>query len=581
MRCADLPAVAVIADAHYHDLEGDYGFEGVEISGKRLTARSWADTRASTRVFNESYRALPAALDEIAARGIRHVVLLGDYTDDGQRQTTEAVRDLLKTYEQELGLSFYAIPGNHDVFGPNGRHQSKDFLTGTGSSVILTSDPAVAAANPTRSRLSDRMYCDGYPAGLMPMAAFGLFARPEYLYWESPFGGSDDILARQYTVSSADGRSTFRLMDASYLVEPEDGLWLLMIDANVFEPRNGQYDPFSEQTFIDSTGAGWNAVLRLKPFLIDWIADVHARAKMLGKTVMCFSHYPVIDPFDDVAGSEAMLFGNTNVVKRTPLPAVAQALTSAGMTSHFSGHLHVDGITKREVAGRSLTNIAVPSLVAFPPAFKIVYPLKAIPEMETVMLHSMALDRRLCQLYRQEAVLLDENPDQAFDAADYGTFLYQHMRSLVTSRYLPQEWPSEVVAQLSASRVSDICIMFIAHQVRRTGSNPAQPEPRSLTMLEEKAAEFGMSVGDLECVEMIDLITDWYCLRRGNSLALPFIPERRIAAYNFLTSGAIVYGQSHPSESVASFVSTFLKVLGESLHRSGVPTRTREPAAIL
>ena len=78
-----LPSVAVIADAHFHDTAADFGFPGIEIDGQRITMRSWSETRDSTRVFNESADALYAALEEVRQRGIRHVVLLGDYTDDG------------------------------------------------------------------------------------------------------------------------------------------------------------------------------------------------------------------------------------------------------------------------------------------------------------------------------------------------------------------------------------------------------------------------------------------------------------------------------------------------------------------
>ena len=41
------------------------------------------------------------------------------------------------------------------------------------------------------------------------------------------------------TSSHRTGKTVISLVDASYLVEPEAGLWLLMIDANVFEPRDG------------------------------------------------------------------------------------------------------------------------------------------------------------------------------------------------------------------------------------------------------------------------------------------------------------------------------------------------------
>ena len=141
----EIPAVAVIADAHFHDIEGNYDVDGVMVGGRRLTVRSWADTARSTRVFNESFAALPAALEDVCSRGIRHVVLLGDYTDDGQRTTTESVARLLRHWRDRHNMSFYAIPGNHDVFGPLGKHQSTRFLDASGTTTLVTSDAEIAA----------------------------------------------------------------------------------------------------------------------------------------------------------------------------------------------------------------------------------------------------------------------------------------------------------------------------------------------------------------------------------------------------------------------------------------------------
>jgi 3',5'-cyclic AMP phosphodiesterase CpdA len=565
MQPSDLPAVAVIADAHYHDLEGDYGFEGVDIAAKRLAVRSWAETRASTRVFNESFQALPAALEEIASRGIRHVVLLGDYTDDGQRQTTQSVRRLLEEYRHKHRLSFYAIPGNHDVFGPHGRHQTKGFLSGSGTSITVTSDLQVAQANLPQSRQSDRMYCEGYPAGLLPMSSFGLFAQPEYLHWESPFGRSDSIEERQYRVSSKDGRSTFSLMDASYLVEPEEGLWLLMIDANIFEPRNGHSDPFCEETFIDSTAAGWNALLRLKPFLIDWISDVHARAKRLGKTVLSFSHYPVIDPFDDTTGLETALFGRTNVARRTPLKAVAETLVATGMTAHFSGHLHVEGTTRRNVEGRELVNIAVPSLVAFPPAFKIVRPGKSMPDVETVGLFKLSLDPRLLALYRQESAFRGEAPNAAFEAQSYGDFLFAHTRALVTHRYFPREWPPEWVEQMSTANLAEISLLLPTLQAADGGSGVLMAERQRCEVTPEALA----------ATSMMDLVTDWYCLRQAGALALPFISAERLAIYRHLIGRLQADRPTLAPHATGAFLHAFLQGLRHWMERAGAMTDNR------
>lgn len=60
----ELPTIAVIADAHFHDIYSDYGCTGITIDGKQLTLRSWQDTRKSPRVFNESGNALRQTLKQ-------------------------------------------------------------------------------------------------------------------------------------------------------------------------------------------------------------------------------------------------------------------------------------------------------------------------------------------------------------------------------------------------------------------------------------------------------------------------------------------------------------------------------------
>ncbi|MDP1575671.1 MAG: metallophosphoesterase, partial [Cypionkella sp.] len=314
-----LHTVAVLADVHFHDPAGDFGGAGILADGVRLALRSWADTRIAARAFNETAGVLRAALEKIAAAGVRHVVLAGDYSDDGQAANIWRLVNVLEGFEQRHGLQFYAIPGNHDLYGPHGKHVTTRFVSAPGQTMMVTSDAEQAEVG---AIVTPAMRCGGQPAALLPMARFGLFRQPEYLHWESPFGLDDRPEARIYEAVSADGSATQRLMDASYLVEPEPGLWLLMIDANVFEPRAGRPDATRKKAFIGPSDAGWNAVLRVKPFLLDWIADVTARAQALGKTLVAVSHYPVLDPFQDVAGSERALFGETAIVRRTPGPQV-------------------------------------------------------------------------------------------------------------------------------------------------------------------------------------------------------------------------------------------------------------------
>ncbi|QRY70547.1 metallophosphoesterase (plasmid) [Ensifer sp. PDNC004] len=512
---SELPKIAIIADAHFHDLESDFEFPGIEIDGDKLAVRSWTDTRESTRVFNESAKALDEALGEVARRGIRHVVLLGDYTDDGQRQTTARLRTILDGHESTHGTRFYALPGNHDIFGPKGRHHTKQFLDRNDVRVLVTSDEGKAAPG---SHATPRMYCEGYPTGLAPVATHGYFRRPDYLHWETPFGAPDRVEDRLYPVSSPDGRNCYRLMDASYLVEPEPGLWLLMIDANVFEPRDGLFEEGDEAAFVDSTGAGWNALIRLKPFIVDWIADVSARATKLGKTLLAFSHYPVLDPFDGATGAESVLFGETNIARRTPQQAVADALITAGMTLHFSGHLHVEGVTRRTRGGHSLINVAVPSLVAFPPAFKIVEPSRSTSSIETVELSHMTVDQRVLRAYRREVARAGDDADPAFAAADYGSFLKAHKRTLVQHRYFPKEWPGDVVHEISGLSVATVCQRLID-----AGEMTCASGQVSIAIPEDAAS-----------LDMIEVIADWYCLRQAGVLALDKIAQPRRALYRLL-----------------------------------------------
>ena len=571
MPSSTLPAVAVIADAHFHDLEGDYDFAGIRVGERRLTMRSWADTRRSTRVFNESFAALPAALDEIHGRGIRHVVLLGDYTDDGQRKTTDSVVDLLQRYRDDRGLSFYALPGNHDVFGPRGKHQLTRYVAEDGGSALVTSDPDAAAGDPHHSILTAKMYCEGQPAGLLPMAGFGYFHQPGYLHWETPFGSNDAPEARMYDIFSADGQTLRRLMDASYLVEPEAGLWLLMIDANVFEPQNGNWDMAQKKAFIDSSNAGWNAVLRLKPFLIDWIADVSARAKKRGKCLLGFSHYPVIDPFDQGSVDELALFGRTAIVKRTPAAAVAEALAGAGLHVHFSGHYHVNGLSSRNIGGRTLTNIAVPSLVAFPAAFKIVRPLSQAVDVETVTLSAMAVDPTVLAVYAAETRKAGEEPDAAFSAHNYGDFLYAHGRALAVHRFMPREWPEEVMEAIGQRSAEDLCLLMMGAPVAFQGASATlaarAADPRLLGALADLAGCHAIDIEDLQNCAMSDLIADWYCLRQARGLALGYISPERIALYRFL---AEQFGDAAASErqSLTAYMARFLAVLGYALWRA-------------
>ncbi len=79
-------------------------------------------------------------------------------------------------------MAFYAVPGNHDVHGPIGKHQSTRFVSTPGESVLVTSDKGVADVETQNSVLTATMYCEGIEAGLRPMAEFGFYRQADYIY---------------------------------------------------------------------------------------------------------------------------------------------------------------------------------------------------------------------------------------------------------------------------------------------------------------------------------------------------------------------------------------------------------------
>jgi len=576
---ASLPEIAVIADAHLHDIYSNYECAGTNINGERLTLRSWKDTRRSSRVFNESKDALETALNDIYQRGIHHVVLLGDYTDDGQIESTRRFVKLIRQYQQRYAMAFYAIPGNHDFYGPAGKHQSTRFITTPGNSVLVTSDPEVASTENT-SVLTRRMYCEGAPANLLPMADFGLFKQPEYFYWETPFGQSDTTASRMFNAQSEDGSTSHKLMDSSYLVEPSEGLWLLMIDANVFEPRNGKTDATRKSTFIDSSNAGWNSVLRVKPFLIDWIKDVCTRAEESGKRLLAFSHYPIINTVDNETTAEALLFGQNAVLRRTPNADVAETLLATGLNLHFSGHMHVNNDAQIKSAEQTLTNISVPSLVAFPAAYKIIRSAAQDTLVTTIPIDAMPLNKHLVAAYKAENQATGNTDEPALDAVCYGDFLYKKTYTRIKHRYLVKDWPAEIASEIENTTAADLVIFMLINKddAKATKFGPMRHSLTTalITEFDAIAAACELTRDDFERCSMMTVLADWYCLRHAGPLAGSYMAAEKRQLYACLTT-TVNGPEPDVSDTHVAFFGVFLCVLSRALQRLDsitVPTDT-------
>jgi len=540
--------IAIVADPHHHDIHGAYG--APDLAGPRL--RTLADTTASTRVFNESYPAFRAALADIAERGIRLVVIPGDVTDDGQADTVAATMALLDDYAERYGMRFFAAPGNHDLYSIHGRHQSKRYLNADGTHILFTSDAAEPQEESLRRVLTPAMHCAGYEAGLPPFARLGYFRDPRDLHWETPFGVSDALADRIYVVRSDDGKAVRTMVDASYLVEPEPGLWLLSIDANVFEPRDGCTDPVPEKAYHDSTDAGWNAMLKHKRFVLDWAKGVAERAKAQGKDLLVFSHYPMVDPLAGTLEDEIALFGNTSFARRAPRPEVARAAIAAGIRVHFSGHLHVNDTAIFSEAGDTLVNVAVPSLVGFPPAYKLAEFGAGRLDIETVFLGDVPGFDVAFSAYAAEQRRSGADYGTLLAAADYPEFLSRHLAQMVAWRYLPREWRPELAALVP--RLDLGALMRLA----------AISEP-----LDALPPDFDASShADWRAIPFMDLVVDWYHLRKARALAQDYVPASRLAAYERLQA-AFAAG-NWPEASLQGRLAAFLRILGE--YRNAAPS---------
>jgi 3',5'-cyclic AMP phosphodiesterase CpdA len=540
MSSSSLPAIAVIADAHFHDLFGNYDIAGVAVGGRAMALRPFANTARSTRVFNESGSAIRHALDDISARGIRHVVLLGDYSDDGQAATMSGLQDLLEEYVHRYAMRFFATPGNHDIFGPGGRHRSKRFLNAAGGHDLVTSNPA-RSLGPGDDALivSESMYCAGYPQGLRALANVGYFRSPGDIHWETPFGLNDDPSARRYDVRSSDGKVVRSLMDASYLIEPFAGLWMLMVDANVFVPVDGASND-DEEAFIDSTDAGWNAMLVHKRFVLDWAKSVSERAEKLGKRLVAFSHYPVLDPLDNTRGDELNVLGQTSLLRRIPEKNVGQALRDAGVRVHFSGHLHVNDTARYRTTAGFLINVSVPSLVAFPGAYKIIRFEPGQLNIETVGIGDMALDDGILAQYSAEAARDGIDARRLLEAENYGTFLSEHLAHLVGRRHLRREWPHDLAEAVRALNLADLAVLAIIGQPVSPGNLAtvmcaAYADSDMRHRLAACAEPYGLSFGTLAQIKTMTFLGDWYRLRMGSDLGLDAISGQHLLAYKLLS----------------------------------------------
>ncbi|WP_207536021.1 metallophosphoesterase family protein [Desertivirga arenae] len=544
--------VAFISDVHFADLYGKLSgttFKGPKNpkDGRNTLLRTMQSQLGSTRIFNENYFAFIAALDDVAKRGVRLVAFPGDYSDDGQAVHLRGLQRILQEYRQKYGMQFFITTGNHDPVGPFLKEAGKkDFLGAKGMSQPVFSKPGLYSPTTPHEHptaISADIAELGYEGIMDHLSEFGFFAQPQYKYWTTPFSSfSPDnynyqkareaslLSNRMYEVAPGD-----TIPDATYLVEPVEGLWLLAIDGNVYLPRHdGKTKAFS------NAEAGYNNVITHKRHLLTWVKRISEMARQRGKTLIAFSHYPMVDYNDNASPEIAKLMGPDKwQLKRMPLPDVAREFINAGINIHFGGHMHINdtGVFSDD-KGNTLVNIQTPSLAAYIPAYKLLK-LKGEgkAEIETITIDKVKSFDKLFALYHMEYEFLSGKSDAAIwdkkilKSKTYKEFTRYHLEELVRLRFLPQDWPEYLREFLSKSSGQDL-LLLLSESSDSSKVNQVRYKQDLMNRLEAsklKFAEFSKWNG-------MDLINDFYRLRSADQLALKDINPHRLQQYQFLAN---------------------------------------------
>lgn len=558
--------IAFLSDVHLQDLFGkfsDNDYQGIlnPKTGKYTLARTMASQLHSTRIFNENYFAFIAALEDIAKRNIKYVALPGDYTDDGQPIHVRGLEKILDQYRKKYNIEFFITTGNHDPVGPFAQESGKeDFLGKEGKSQPIYSKDGLYTPNLNMEQpvvVTADIAKMGYLGITEGLKHFGFYPDKKYKFWSTPFATytsqnynykkaeeAAKLSNRVYTVAPG-----YEVPDVSYVVEPIEGLWLMAIDGNVYIPKkNATADPKDPKNYSEAS-TGYNNVLSNKKHLIKWVEDVSAQAKEQGKTLIAFSHFPMIDFNDDASAEIKELLGpNKWQLNRVPVEKVAQVFADAGLKIHFGGHMHINDTGVRKTSkGNTLVNIQTPSLAAYIPAYKLLTIKKDnLVDIQTITIDSVPGYDELFDLYKMEYQFLESQKTKDIWNIDilktksYHEFTDFHLKELVRLRFLKDDWPEgfkDFIGNVSAKDLlvlanieSDQDFDFILKNRTQFQKEWEAAEAKSEQILSNnklKKADFNWTGNDL--------LIDFYRFRNADELAFADVGTERARQYKVLS----------------------------------------------
>ena len=549
--------IAFLSDVHLLDIYGafsDSDYRGIQnpYDGKYTLLRTMKSQLQSTRLFNENYFAFLAALDDVAKRNIKTVVLPGDFSDDGQPVNIRGLKRILNEYADKYGIHFLITTGNHDVAKPFLTDAGKtDFLGEGGKNQVIMSEAGMYVpkkADELPVVITKDIGTMGYAEVLTELKDFGFFPKKTDLYWETPFTAynSDNYSFEKALEQSTIEKRTYaippyntHIPDLSYLVESQKDIWFLAIDGNVYVPKEAAKENPKNPLNYNSANVGYNQVLTHKKHLINWVTKVVQEAKKRGKMLIAFSHYPMVDFNDDASGMMKKLFGEDRMqLHRVPTEEVSQIFAEAGVQLHFAGHMHINDTGVRKYKnGKGLVNIQIPSLAAYIPGYKILtVKSKDKMQIETVTIDSVSNFKTLFPFYEQEYAYLQSTNDPGIwdkgilKAKNYHEFTNWHLKELVRTRFLEKDWPAGFKDfMLKASAKDLLAFAKVSHS---------------------KTTKFK----NLNWIGF-DMIFDFHRIYSADELALKDIGEDRITQYEVIMDSYRVHYDklSYPTAIETSF----------------------------
>lgn len=513
--------IGVLSDPHLHAIYIQEEATGLEPFYNPQTdtyefVRSLAGQMASTRLFNENYFAFRQALTDLAQQGVQLVLISGDYTDDGQEVNLKATQALLTEFEQRYGMRFFLTNGNHEAVNQLDRESGKsDFLTQKGTVI------GVYSAEELVKNKTDWVYTPlrelGYESMYPLIQHFGLQPQTTDLFYSTPFHPfnyeintqtQDFSLAKRKYVSQ--GVSYF---DFTYVVEPIDGLWILAIDGNM-------YQQVDAMTFTN-TSDGYHAIEE-RMYLLDWITTIVKEAKKRGKKLIAFGHYPLLDFNQGQSAVLETLLGKDRFqLKRVPKEKTQQYWVETGLSLHFAGHMHIHQQSVKKQGEMELKNIQVPSLAAFPPAYKIVEIKPDTIDILTIELREVEHYNALFSLYEKENKTGQYN---AFLAAkNYYELTKSHLKYLSEHRFYHSDFADE---KWTPYKEAETLEPFLNPEMVATLSTASLLEAQQLSFKK--------------------ILFDLYLLRNASDIGLSEIYPPRMALYR--TWSTWIEKQEHQSD---------------------------------